>query len=265
MSQKKALQLLGLEELTGSLRIVTQGVVDGAAAFLSRLCLPAAEELGLALRDRISGWRARNAMRMLDRANKIYLSNEPVGTDRLSPRLANLAIEESSWIEDDSVQELWSGLLASATSIDGQSDENLLFMNLLKQMSSFEVSVLRFAVEKSSKKVIQGLAISEPFEGFLVKDLPSLLGVQDIHRIDRELDHLRELGLIGPNTGRGRGGGINLSSGTADLTPTPLALHLYVRSQGSKLSPVDYWNIPVLQDKATATVRTEKDFLEPEK
>ena len=141
VSDDKALDLLGIKGLSDSVKIATQGLLDGASAFLSRVCLPAAEEFGLALRDRVSAWRARNAARMLNRANSVYLSNNPRSTDRLSPRLAHIAIEEASWIDDDQVQEMWSGLLASSTSPDGQSDENLVFMNLLKQLSSLEVRV----------------------------------------------------------------------------------------------------------------------------
>ena len=88
------------------------------------------------LRDQVSAWRARNAVRMLSNANSIFLSNSPSPTDRLSPRLAHVAIDEASWMDEDQVQAMWAGLLASSTSADGRSDENLLFMNLLKQLSS---------------------------------------------------------------------------------------------------------------------------------
>ena len=173
MNDNKALDLLGIKGLSDSVRIATQGLIDGAAAFLSRLCLPAAEEFGLALRDRISDWRARNAARMLSRANSIYLSNSPSQTDRLSPRLAHVAIEAASWIDDDQVQAMWSGLLASSTSPDGHSDENLLFMNLLKQLSSLEVSILRFAVEKAPKHVSHhGLIHSQQLTRIPIHELP---------------------------------------------------------------------------------------------
>ena len=227
------------------MRIATRGVIDGAAALLSRLCLPAAEELGLALRDRISAWRARNAVQMLDRANAICNSSESDPTDRLNPRLTLFAIEEASWIDDDQVQAMWAGLLASSTSPDGRSDENLLFMSLLKQLSSFQVQVLRFAVERSRKRVTaQGLVYSEPLLYVPIDRFTDLFGTGDLHRIDRELDYLHDLGLIGntrlfPHIA----GGIEVGSGKANLAPTPLALHLYVRGQGSRLSPVEYWDL----------------------
>ena len=231
------------------MRLATRGVIDGAAALLSRLCLPAAEELGLALRDRVSAWRARNALKMLDRANTIYNSSEPDPTGRLNPRLTLLAIEEASWIDDDQVQAMWSGLLASSVSPNGRSDENLLFMGLLKQLSSFQVQVLRFAVERSRKRVTsRGLVYSGSLLYVRLDSFPELFGTGDLNRIDRELDRLDDIGLIGttrlfPHIP----GGIELDSARANLTPTPLALHLYIRGQGSRLSPVEYWNLSLAE------------------
>ena len=254
MTDNKALDLLGIKGISDSVRVATQGTIEGAAAFLSRLCLPAAEEFGLALRDRISCWRAKNAARMLNRANELQLSRSPNPTERLSPRLAHLAIEEASWIEDDEVQVMWSGLLASSTSRDGRSDENLLFMNILKQLSSLQVSILRFAVEESGQKVVSphGLVSCAPSAPIPVTELPVLFGVEDLQRIDRELDHLRELGLISAPGFFGMGGGINLQDNMAHVTPTPLALHLYVRAQGSKLSPMAYWQLAVPEGEESA-------------
>ena len=228
---------LGIKGVSDSMKIATQGLVDGAGAFLSRLCLPAAEELGLALRDRISAWRATNALRMLNEAHNIYIGNvSHQATDRLNPRLVHIAIEEASWIDDTLVQSMWAGLLAASASSERSSDDNLLFMNLLKHLTTLEVQILTIAVERARKTTTRdGFIIAEFAMRLPVRELPELFGAQDLQRLDRELDHLRELGLIA--------GGIDLSDGHADLTPTPLALHLYVRAHGSRLSPAAYWNL----------------------
>ena len=263
MNDNKALDLLGIKGLSDSVKIVTQGLIDGAAAFLSRLCLPLAEEFGLMLRDRVSAWRAGNAVRMLSKANSIHLSNSPSPTDRLNPRLAQVAIEEASWIDDDQVQAMWSGLLASSTSPDGRSDDNLLFMNLLKQLSSLEVRILRCAVEKASKDVTpHGLIVSRRLTEIPIDELPKLFGTEDLQRIERELDHLRELGLLG--LGGEDGGGIEVSSGLTNLTPSSLALHLFVRAQGSKLSPAAYWNLTGRAEQNTARKQARKESKELE-
>ena len=42
---------------------------------------------------------------MLSKANTVYLANDTTPEDRLSPRLAHVAIEEASWIDDEQVQD----------------------------------------------------------------------------------------------------------------------------------------------------------------
>ena len=241
MSDNRIEDLIGIKGLSDSVRIATEGLRDGAEAFLSRLCLPGAEELGLALRDRISAWRARNALQMLNAAHEIYhASPHREEDDRLSPRLVHVAIEEASWIEDAQVRSMWAGLLAASTVRGTYSDENLLFMNLLKQLTVLQVQILEFAVERTPKRVTSdGLVVPNPIAELPISELLNRFDVRDVQRLDRELDHLRELGLVGD----GNSGGINTISGGVQLTASPLAMHLYVRGHGSRLSPAAYWNL----------------------
>ncbi len=66
--ENRSLDLLGIKPIADSIHTVTQAVVDGATEFLSRMCLPAAEEFGLLLRDRVSHWRAVNAAKIATKA-----------------------------------------------------------------------------------------------------------------------------------------------------------------------------------------------------
>ena len=45
MSDDKSLDILGIKPVADSVNRLTRAAVDGASAFLSRICLPAAEEL----------------------------------------------------------------------------------------------------------------------------------------------------------------------------------------------------------------------------
>lgn len=241
--ENKSLDILGLKGLSDSVRIATEGFRDGAAAFLSRVCVPALEEFGLALRDRVSAWRARNAAKILNSANNILNANQPGTKEQVHPRLVHFVMEEGSWIEDEQVQEMWAGLLASSTSHDGKSDENLIFLNILKQISSLQAQAITLSVERADKFIEgpNGLALPAAAElVFKVDELRRSLGCDDLDRLDRELDHMRSLGLIGYGL---VGGGIRMGTDQVDLTPTALALNLYVRFQGSKLSPSEYWQL----------------------
>ena len=69
----------------------------------------------------------------------------------------------------------------------------------------------------------------------MMAEFVEAVGESDIQRLDRELDHLRELGLID--------GGLEPGSPWIRIRPTPLALHLYVRCRGSRLSPVEFFGL----------------------
>lgn len=189
-------------------------------------------------------------VKVLNRANDLQLASASPD-DKLSPRLLHVAFDESSWIDDEDIQKMWAGLLVSGTSADGLSDENLIFMNLLKQISSLQVRIINYAVEHAPMRVAKfDLAIADQFS-ILTTELTSIFSGADMHRLDRELDHLRELGLIAGVWG---GGGISVDRDDTILTPTPLALYLFVRAQGSKLTPMAYWKLQHTEPPAPGAV-----------
>ena len=172
------------------------------------------------------------------------VSNELPPDSRIHPRLLNSILDAGSWTDDAIVQEMWGGLLASSCTPSGQDDSNLLFINLLANMTKIQAKVLRFACEQARKFAApNGLPMAEPFEVDL-DTLQQLTGEMDIHRLDREMDHLRAMELLEA--------GFDSRSPElrAHLTPTALGLHLYVRCQGVRCSPVDYFRLTDHADDA---------------
>jgi hypothetical protein len=235
MSDEHSLDILGIKPVGKAVEKITAGTVDGAGAFLSRICLPAAEEFGLLLRDRVHNWRTQNLVAITRKAEQNLQSYAGL---HASPRLVNRVVEEASWIDDSEVQEMWAGLLSSSCTETGDDDSNLLFIGLLSSLTKLEANILRFACERSSKSCGQnGLITVCNFE-VSIEQLFDVAGVRDVQRLDRELDHLRVLGLLD--------GGFESPPrlDVVSLTPTTLAVHMYVRCQGTRISPAEYFGIP---------------------
>jgi hypothetical protein len=236
--------IFGIRPFADSIKILTEGVVKGAGAFLSRICLPAAEEFGLLLKDKVSAWRAQNTINMLQLAEK-KVNEQKYPTDvHAPPRLVFEAIQNSSWVEDKQIQEMWAGLLASSCTVDGKDESNLIFMNILSQLTSSEVKILNYACEKSRKRISRGGWIFSKRMQVTLEEIKRISELSDEHQIDRELDHLRSIGLIGG----GISGGFSPDSTIASITPSALALNMYVRVQGYIGSPIVYFNIKRLPD-----------------
>jgi hypothetical protein len=100
---------------------------------LALICRPAAEELGQYFGDRMRAWRANNAVRIIEDTRAIIERIEP----RLSaqPRIVARVLEDGSWTDDETLQSLWAGLLATSCTAEGGTDENLLFFDLLKNLT----------------------------------------------------------------------------------------------------------------------------------
>ncbi|MBK9326402.1 MAG: hypothetical protein IPN00_08730 [Hydrogenophilales bacterium] len=231
-----SLDILGVKPVADAVSHVSKVTVDGASSFLSRICLPAAEEFGLLLQDKVRAWRAANAIRVVTEAQALLQKFEPMPDGHAHPRLVASVIEEGSWSDDATLQEMCGGLLASSCSQDGHDDSNLIFIGLLKQLTRVQVRLLRFSVEQAKKGTDSNglITVIEP----LMTDISTVLRVaevDDIHRVDQELDHLRGSELIAEGFATGRS--------QANLMPTALAINLYVRCQGYRGNAADYFGI----------------------
>lgn len=231
--KSKSLDIFGIKPVGDALHKATAATLDGIAAVLSRICLPAAEEFGLAWRDRVSAWRTENLKAITQRAQERLEANEISKDAHASPRLVHTIVEEGSWADDAIVQDLWAGLLSSSCTDSGDDDSNLIFSNLLSQLTKLQARILKFACENAKKSNSAGLVVADDLILTLAR-LKEIADERDVQRLDREMDCLRELGLISL--------GFQIGNTTvAYITPTTLALHMYVRCQGSRLSPIEWF------------------------
>ena len=76
---------------------------------------------------------------------------DEAGRLQAHPRMVMRVIEDGSWSDDATVQKMWAGLLASSCCPDGRDESNLMFINLLGQLTSSQVRILRFACETANK------------------------------------------------------------------------------------------------------------------
>jgi hypothetical protein len=235
---------LGAKALARTVKQITQAAIDGAGAVLSRVCLPAAQEYGFALQDKVSAWRIKNYVSTMDKL-KQKLAGLPEGV-HAHPRLVRSIVEESSWIEDAAVQDWWSGLLSSSCTDTGDDDSNLLFINLLGNLTKLQARLLKYACENARKSVSPTGLIQAGHLAVSLEELCQIAQETDIQRLDRELDSLRGMSLLD--------GGIHpYGHPTVVLTPTALALHMYVRCSGSRASPMEFFQVSIPPAKATET------------
>ena len=111
-------------------------------SILAKLCYKAADELGELWGEKVAAWRKKNAGNILYRADHLYEERGVQQKSFAHPRLAHKILEEGSWNEEDLVQDMWAGLLVSSCSPGGQDDSNLIFINILSQLTVLEAKIL---------------------------------------------------------------------------------------------------------------------------
>jgi hypothetical protein len=233
-TEDKSLDIFGLKPIADSVNTVTKGAVDGASSFLGRICLPAAEEFGLLLRDKVGAWRAKNAVAITNQAQKLLENQTGSLNFKAHPRIVYSTLENGSWTEDNHMQDLWAGLLASSCSPDGKDESNLMFANILANLTSSQGKLIKHICE--SVKVVAtkaGWIVTREMYSLDIEQLQEIMVVTDIHLIDRELDYLKALGLIE--------NGFIVGEEKANVSPTSLCLQFYCRCKGRADSLIDFY------------------------
>jgi hypothetical protein len=232
-----SLDILGMKPVADAVSTVTTATTAGAGAFLSRICLPAAQEFGFLLEDKVRGWRANNATTIAKKAESKLRELQNHETLQAHPRVVGAVIEHGSWSDEETVQEMWAGLLASACTADGRSQENFIFVSILSQLNPNQARILRFACTKCKKtKSPSGLVTAVSME-VPVQEVVALTGTSNIHTLDLEFDHLRGLGLIDVLSG------LNPEEEMAAMCPTAIGLQLHMRSEGFVGSPIEFYSL----------------------
>ena len=178
------------------LNTLAQGVVDGTGAFLGKICLPAAEEFGLLLRDKVKAWRNNNFIKIAEKTEEIIERTNHDEKPSVHPRILIKTYEEGSWTDDDLLQKMWSGLLASSC-FDDKSDRNIVYLDSLSKMSSSEARLFNYICKSSELRVswtedsVQSLTLfSEP------NSLKEAIEANSFDEVDQSLTHLEFLGVL---------------------------------------------------------------------
>lgn len=224
-----------LKPISDAVKSASDETVKGLKGFLSSLCVPVSVQVGGLLEDKVKQWRYRNALNFANKARKLHIDLNIEETHQVHPRLMLEILEGVSKQQDDELLDWWAGLTVSSCE-ECPTDTDLIFTNLMGNITCLQKSVIEYAC-KTSKVVhtSRGLILARPLE-IREEEIFNVAGSEDIDVIDRELDSLRNYGLIG--------GGFNMHNSTleADITPTSLALHFYARCNGVRNNLIGFYS-----------------------
>jgi hypothetical protein len=230
----RSVDILGAKPLAEAVSATVKAAIDGASAFLGRICLPAAEEFGLLLRDQVGAWRQRNALAILASAEAKLEKLPPAPKRTTHPRLVDLVLREGSWSDEDDMQDWWAGLLATGCTERGYNDENLVLARYLAQLTPAQARLIDYAVRYAYRSEVRPGYMSLGKVYLAPANLHEAIGSHSPRELAMMVDHLRGLGLLSFST-RAR------DDGVAELALTTLAEQLCLRCRGFEGEPDAYF------------------------
>ncbi len=219
---------------------------ETACKFLEAICLPAAEQFGYLLGDNVERWRSRNVLSLLAKTQEKLLEGPGPEARRVHPRMAAEIIEKASWNDDDEVQAMWAGLLASSCTDDGNDQSNQMFVDILRRLSPSQVRLLNYLCCNTAKAFSpSGAVLATGRWKIAFSIIKDVTGLAEAWEIDRDIDHMFSLGLLTGTLPPSR------AWDEVELHPSALALNLYVRAQGTRASPKVFFGVtePVVKPK----------------
>lgn len=123
--------------------------------FLSVICIPAESELKLMASDSIREWKLLNVTSVFSKAKGLAESANDNLQGTVDPKVALSIIDNASNEKEDELQEMWAGLFVSSIG-DKPNDENLIYSNLLSQLTVHEARIIKYMCENCSVSFSKG-------------------------------------------------------------------------------------------------------------
>jgi hypothetical protein len=201
--------------------------------FLCRLCQSEAEEAILLLGGQLDTGRTATVIQIVLAAETLLASDPDAERMRAHPKLLANILREGSWCDDESIRQLWAGLLASSCSVEAPDDSNQVFVDLLIHLAPVQAKIFCYACERAlgsaqnAENPLPGSVILNP------QQMIALTGWSDLTRNATDAAYLFNLGLIQKL--------FDFTSyhdfDSFDITPTILGLELYKHCHGHREKP----------------------------
>jgi len=163
--------------MTDSGDIIKSGAAEKIADLVNKLAGPMAEEIGMMLGDKVRVYRVKNWVKTVEKT-QVLLREAHLPPNAVPPRLFLPIIEASSLEDNETLQDMWAGLLATASQDTDEISPS--FVETLKQLTPDEARYLKrvreifLAEYRRDDLVPMELPRYEAFEkrGMSVRDVP---------------------------------------------------------------------------------------------
>ena len=196
--------------------------------FVCRLCPSITPDDIQALGKELDEARTRSAIEIALKA-EMLLAQEPDADDmHAHPQIVASILRNGSWSGDNSMQQLWAGLLVSSCTAEGTNESNRDFIELLVQVTETQARILVAGCKRATESM-SGLEGERSKEIIITpEEMIQISGMYDAYRIATEVSYLYNFGLLEKV--------FDFTTYTSkekfDITPSKLGLELFKVCRG---------------------------------
>ena len=256
--KSKVGDLLGIAPYGEAIKTVSEESIKGVGNFLSKICMPMADEFGSFLKDKVREWKLKNIIKIIEKSEgKLEYKGGELQL-KAHPRVVMEILEGGAVQDNDNIQDMWAGLLASSCNTEA-NDDNIIYINILNQLTTTQAKIINYYAINSRKIVNKDGAV-QTISGIVMNanDFFKIAESQDIDKISAEINCLISLQLV--ETGFGLASGFFNKEKTKDpeeilmvgLKLSPLALVLYIKCQGYKGTVKDFFKLEYIPGNTLA-------------
>jgi hypothetical protein len=216
--------------------IVAPFKIAKSMVFLSRISAPAENEVWNAIHKGLSSQRRAKAIEIALEAESITETWPDEAALHSVPALVMRIIEDASWADDVLTQQYWAGLLATACASETNPEAHLNLVHVFSQLTKIHLRVFKAACTKAMDLLSDGRMAASLRAICTAEEMMKISGSRDIQRMDRDLEHLADLGLLERRVRMK----FFSPEEEINITPTGLGLQLYDRCQGHRDAPKDH-------------------------
>lgn len=177
----------------------TTGIAIKAAeklvGFLRKICGDALIETGGSLHDWAILYRYKNLLKIQDKVDEIHRNRKAEGrTIPIPPRYAIPLIQNASMEDEETLQDLWAGLMANATDQSSRLQVKKVYIEILSNLEPMDALVLGFLADRPWA-VVGTPHPRAHIEGFNLRVLSEELRVS-MEDLQISIQNLARLGLL---------------------------------------------------------------------
>ena len=196
--------------------------------FVCRLCPSITPDDIQALGKELDEARTRSAIEIALKAEMLLAQEPDADVMHAHPQIVASILRNGSWSGDNSMQQLWAGLLVSSCTAEGTNESNRDFIELLVQVTEPQARILVAGCKRATESM-SGLEGERSKEIIITpEEMIQISGMYDAYRIATEVSYLFNFGLLEKV--------FDFTTYTSkekfDITPSKLGLELFKVCRG---------------------------------